>query len=107
MNGKIRYIIEIEGGGDPGRKGIAGAILLADYCVAKQAKQAEQTKQQLEKEKFNMLFISCSEKDIGSIQARIDAAKSYCHWKNIHKVKVCSFEDFEGNPMEKLNGLFS
>jgi len=96
-NGKIRYIIEIEGGGDTVLKGIPGAVLLADYCVAKQQPR----------EKFNMLFIACSENDIKKIQVRVDATKSYCHWKNLDKVEVCDYDDFIGNPMEKLNELFS
>ena len=96
--GKISYIIEIEGGGKSASvlKGIPGAILLADYCVAKQQPEV----------KFKMLFISCSEKDIKNIQARIVAANSYCHWKNLDKAEICSFEDFKGDPIGKLIGLF-
>ena len=106
-NGKISYIIEIEGGerlnentGKKSetaivRKDIPGAILLADYCVAKQQPEI----------KFKMLFIICSEK-FEKMRVRINAANSYCHWKNLDKAEICSFEDFKSDPIGKLIGLF-
>jgi len=52
-----------------------------------------------------MLFIICSEK-FEKMRVRINAANSYCHWKNLDKAEICSFEDFKSDPIGKLIGLF-
>ena len=94
-NGRISFIIEIEGGDntDYVKKGVPGAILLADYCVSK-----------LQREKIIMLFIAFCENDVKSIEGLAKVARSYC-LKSISEIKVCDFDCFKKDPIGELNKI--
>ena len=81
-NGKIKYIIEVEG--DPVRKVIVGASILADASL------------KALKKKGNLYFVIYDPKGIKQIhnfQSKAKIAKEYCC--NLNKIYVLSFEEFK------------